>query len=45
MNQWTFVIAAYGVTAMATVGLVVWAFRSMRSAEADAEALKRRQSR
>ena len=42
MNQWAFVVAAYGVTAVATIALVVWAFLSMRSAEADAEALKRR---
>lgn len=42
MNQWAFVVAAYVVTAVATIALVVWAFLSMRSAEADAEALKRR---
>ena len=42
MNQWAFVVAAYGVTAVATIALVVWAFLSMRSAEADAEALRRR---
>jgi hypothetical protein len=43
MNQWAFVVAAYGVTAVTTVVLVAWAFWSMRSAEADADALKRRQ--
>jgi hypothetical protein len=43
MNQWAFVVAAYGVTAVATLALIAWAFLSMRSAEADAEALKRRQ--
>ena len=42
MNQWAFVLAAYGVVALATVGLVLWAWRSMRSAEAGAEAVKRR---
>ena len=42
MNQWAFVIAAYGLVALATVALVVWAFQSMRNAEADADALKRR---
>ena len=42
MNQWAFVVAAYGVTAIATLGLVAWAFWSMRKAEAEAEALKRR---
>lgn len=42
MNQWAFVVAAYGVTGVATISLVAWAFLSMRSAEANAEALKRR---
>jgi hypothetical protein len=42
MNQWAFVVAAYGVTAVATVALIAWAFVSMRSAEAEADALKRR---
>ena len=43
MNQWAFVVAAYGVTAVATVGLLAWAFWSMRVAEAEVDALKRRQ--
>jgi hypothetical protein len=43
MNQWAFVIAAYGVTLVATIALVAWAYWSMRMAEAEAEALKRRQ--
>jgi len=43
MNQWSFVIAAYGLVALASVGLILWAWRSMRAAEADAEAVKRRQ--
>ncbi len=42
MNQWAFVIAAYGLVALATLGLISWSFLSMRSAEADAEAVKRR---
>ena len=42
MNQWAFVIAAYGLAAAATAGLVAWAYWSMRKAEADAEAVKRR---
>ena len=41
MNQWAFVIAAYGVTGAATLGLVGWAMRAMRRAEADADAVKR----
>jgi Flp pilus assembly protein CpaB len=43
MNQWAFVLAAYAVTAVATAVLVAWAFWTMRSAEAEVEALKRRQ--
>ena len=42
MNQWAFVFAAYGVTTVATLGLILWAWLSMRSAEVEAEALKRR---
>ena len=42
MNQWEFVIAAYGLAALATSGLVTWAYWSMRRAEADAELAKRR---
>ncbi len=43
MNQWSFVIAAYAVVALATIGLVGWAYMAMRRAEADAEAIKRHQ--
>ena len=42
MNPWNFVIAAYGLVSVATIGMVAWAYFSMRKAEADAEAVKRR---
>ena len=42
MNQWAFVIAAYGIAAAATLGLLASAYRSMRKAEADVEAVKSR---
>ena len=42
MNQWGFVTAAYGLTALGTLGLIGWAYLVMRRAEADAEAAKRR---
>jgi hypothetical protein len=42
MNQWAFVIAAYGLAGLGTGGLLLRAYLSMRSAEADAEAAKRR---
>jgi len=39
MNPWPFVIAAYGVAIFATAALILWAYASMRSAEAAAAAL------
>ncbi len=39
MNPWPFVIAAYAVAILATVGLLLWSWRAMRSAEAAADAL------
>ena len=42
MNQWSFVIAAYSLVGAATIGLILWAYLSMRRAEANAEAVKRR---
>ena len=42
MNQWAFVVGAYLLTLLATFGLVAWAFLSMRSEEAAAEAVKLR---
>ena len=42
MNQWAFVLAAYAVVGLAVAGLVVSAWVSMRSAETEAEAVKRR---
>ena len=42
MNAWPFVIAAYAVTGLGTAGLLAWAWRSMRTAEAHADSLKRR---
>jgi hypothetical protein len=33
MNQWSFVIAAYLVVAVATIAVVGWAYGAMRRAE------------
>ena len=41
MNHWSFVAAAYGVALLATAGLLLWAYLSMRKGEAAADALKR----
>jgi hypothetical protein len=40
MNPWPFVFAAYGIATALTIGLLLWAFASMRRAEAAVEALK-----
>jgi hypothetical protein len=42
MNPWPFVFAAYGFAIALTALLLLWAFASMRRAEAAADALKRR---
>ena len=42
MNPWPFVAAAYLVAVSLTFALLLWAFTSMRRAEAAADALKRR---
>lgn len=42
MNAWPFVIAAYAVAVAGAGGLVLWAFASMRRAEAAADSLKQR---
>jgi hypothetical protein len=42
MNPWPFVIAAYAVAIALTVALLMWAFVSMRRAEAAADAIRRK---
>lgn len=42
LNQWDFVILAYGVGGIALVLLIVWAWRSMARAEARRDATRRR---
>ena len=42
MNPWPFVIAAYATAIALTVALLLWAFASMRRAEAAADALQRK---
>lgn len=41
MSHWAFVSAAYAVALVGTVGLLLWAYASMRNAEAAADELKR----
>jgi hypothetical protein len=42
MNPWPFVIAAYGVAVALTCALLLWAYASMRRAEAAADSVKRK---
>jgi hypothetical protein len=42
MNPWPFVTAAYGAAIVLTAALLLWAFASMRRAEAAADALNRK---
>jgi hypothetical protein len=42
MSQWAFVIAAYGLAGLATLGLLAWAYGSMRKAESAVDAIKQR---
>jgi hypothetical protein len=41
MSPWPFVIGAYAVGGLATLGLVLWSWLEMRGAEAEADALRR----
>lgn len=42
MNQWPYVIAAYGLTLVATVAIVWASLAAMRRAERDADAVRRK---
>lgn len=42
MNHWAFVIAAYGLTALATGGVLVWSYLDMRRAEKAVAELEKR---
>ena len=41
MNHWRFIIGAYAIAALATVGVTAWSWLAMRRAEARAAALGR----
>ncbi len=43
MSHWPFILAAYGLTLLGTVGLTLWSWSAMRRAEAEADALRRGQ--
>jgi heme exporter protein CcmD len=40
MNHWPFIIAAYAVTALGTLGILGWSYKAMRRAERAVDQLK-----
>jgi hypothetical protein len=40
VNHWPFIIGAYGLTILGTIGVTLWSWSAMRRAEADADALR-----
>jgi hypothetical protein len=42
VDPWPFIVAAYALTALGTVGLTWWSHRAMRRAEAEADAVGKR---
>ena len=42
LDQWNFVVAAYVVGLVATLGMVIWSWWEMRRAEARRDKVKRR---
>ena len=41
MNHWPFILSAYGVTALATVALLIRSWSAMRRSEREAERIGR----
>ena len=41
MNHWPFILAAYALSLVGTIGVTLWSWSAMRRAEAEAEALRR----
>ena len=41
MNSWPFVIGAYAAAVLLTAALLIWAYASMRRAEAAADKLRK----
>ena len=41
MNHWPFILAAYALSLVGTIGVTLWSWSAMRRAEAEAESLRR----
>jgi len=42
VDPWPFIIAAYAIAILGTLALTVWSWRAMRTAERDADAVRKR---
>ena len=42
MSHWPFILGAYAIALLSTIGLAGWSFAAMRRAEREADALKDR---
>ena len=40
MSHWTFIVAAYAVTLLGTLGVTAWSWTAMRRAERDVDAVR-----
>jgi len=40
VNHWPFILGAYGLTILGTLGVTLWSWSAMRRAEAEADALR-----
>jgi hypothetical protein len=43
LNHWPFITAAYALTIISTLTVVLWSFGAMRRAEAQADEMRREQ--
>lgn len=42
LDPWPFIIAAYALTMIGTIGVTLWSYLAMRRAEKDADTLSKR---
>jgi len=42
LDPWPFIVAAYALTMIGTIGVTLWSYLAMRRAEKDADALSKR---
>jgi hypothetical protein len=40
VNHWPFILGAYGLTILGTLGVTLWSWSAMRRAETEADALR-----